>query len=88
LFVFDLTDKESFKNVQLWYEDVLKTLSTDTLFVLIGNKADLVNQRSVSNEDAEAWAHEHGMPFFEASAKTSSNLDSILLNLAERHVKR
>eukprot|EP00475_Leptophrys_vorax_P027843 TRINITY_DN3979_c0_g1_i3.p1 TRINITY_DN3979_c0_g1~~TRINITY_DN3979_c0_g1_i3.p1 ORF type:complete len:211 (+),score=37.09 TRINITY_DN3979_c0_g1_i3:55-687(+) len=88
LFVFDLTDRDSFRNVQVWYDDVLKTLTTDTLFCLVGNKADIPEKRAVSKQDAEEWANDHGMPFFEASARTSANLDSILENLGSRHIKK
>lgn len=36
---------------------------------LVGNKADLASKRTVSREEAEAFAQENGLQYVEASAK-------------------
>lgn len=42
--LFDLTDKNSFKNVAKWIEDVKKLNSDDPVFVVLGNKSDELNK--------------------------------------------
>lgn len=41
LLVFDITDKQSFKDLQIWLSEVEKYGRQDVVKVLIGNKKDL-----------------------------------------------
>lgn len=45
--------------------------------MLIGNKSDLEHRRQVSTEEGEAFAAEHGLIFFETSAKTAANVEDV-----------
>lgn len=48
------------------------------VFILVGCKLDLKEQREVSSEEAERFANFNEMPFVETSAKTGkSNLNHI-----------
>ena len=42
--------------------------------VLVGNKCDMEDDRSVTKEQGQALADEFGVPFFETSAKTGLNI--------------
>ena len=42
--------------------------------VLVGNKIDLENERVVSTSEAQKIANEHGMDYFEVSAKDNINI--------------
>ena len=44
--------------------------------ILVGNKADLDNQRQVSREEGEAFARENNLLFQETSAKNAFNVES------------
>lgn len=56
-------------------EDLSKyTNLEDMVMLLVGNKSDL-KQRSVSPEEARAFAEEEGLYFIETSAKDGSNID-------------
>ena len=48
----------------------------------VGNKIDLDSSRAVSTEEGEDFANMNGMPFFETSAKSGENIDSIFTNTA------
>jgi Ras-related protein Rab-14 len=50
--------------------------------MLVGNKADLEDQRDVSFEEAQQFAKENGLLFVEASAKTGSNVEEAFLKNA------
>ncbi len=41
LLCFDLTDEESFKNINFWLADLNKHAPAKLVKVLVGNKADL-----------------------------------------------
>ena len=75
LVVYDITNKETFENVQTWIEDC-KNQSPKTIFlVLIGNKCDLESSRQVTYEEGEELAKRNNMLFFETSALTGKNVE-------------
>jgi len=57
---------------------------SEILIVLAGNKSDLHHQRKVSTEQAAKFAEDHGIPYFETSAKTSENVEEIFRTICER----
>ena len=76
LLVFDLTNRDSFDNIERWLRDIRDVARSDVVTLLIGNKADLPDKRQVTTEEAEAFAKAHGMQYFETSAKTGANIKS------------
>lgn len=79
--VFDLTDLDSFNNVDGWVNDLNKYSNKQVVRILIGNKNDLVNERVISRQTAESYASRSGMLYIETSAKTSKNINSCFQNL-------
>ncbi len=76
LFVYSITDKESFQNLDNWIKDVNDKKIYDNIpFVLIGNKCDLEQDRKVSKEEGEKFALKYNMKFFETSAKDNININ-------------
>ena len=82
IFVYDITQKNTFKNVKDWIKD---SEVNDFGFqrILVGNKIDLQNKRQVSLEDAKEWADKKNMEVIETSAKTGANIDKAVLKLIE-----
>ena len=78
LLAYDVTNDESFKNIEKWVNDV-KAKNTDKTihFVLIGTKIDLNDNRKVPKEDGEKFAKENGMAFVEVSAKTDAGREDL-----------
>jgi small GTP-binding protein len=74
LFVFDVTNKNSFDNIQNWLDLYIDVNGEKSKKVLIGNKIDLdLGKREVDKEVAENFAKERGLLYFEISAKKSYN---------------
>lgn len=83
--VFAVSDKQSFEAGERWLQDVRASgLGPTCTLVLVGNKADLTEEREVSSEDAEAFAAEQGMMYIETSAKTAHNVRKIMEDVASR----
>ena len=74
LFVCDITNRESFKNIKNWIKDA-DNVDKDIKGIIIGNKIDLDNERVVSVEDLEEIGKKYNMPFIETSAKTGMNVN-------------
>ncbi|KAK7800855.1 hypothetical protein U0070_011165 [Myodes glareolus] len=75
ILVYDITDEKSFENIQNWMKSIKERL-------LLGNKCDMEAKRKVQKEQADKLAREHGIRFFETSAKSSMNVDEAFNSLA------
>lgn len=86
--VYDITVRESFLNIQTWFEECKSQSPKTITMCLIGNKVDLEQQRKVSTEEGEELAKKHGMLFFETSAKTDYNIDEAFRSSANIIARR
>lgn len=73
--VYDVTDKESFKNIDTWMNEVEKHASDNVSRILVGNKCDLTDSRQVSTDEGKELADSNNIRFMETSAKESSNVE-------------
>ena len=69
IFVYDITTKESFEEVDFWVQTVKEILGDSPTFGLAGNKKDLYDKEQVSIEQGEQKAKEIGARFKLTSAK-------------------
>jgi small GTP-binding protein len=69
--LFDTTNRESFYNLDYWYGEIEKHKTKDALFILIGTKKDLKDNREVFIEPIKNFAVSKNMKYFETSAKTN-----------------
>ena len=46
--------------------------------MLVGNKVDMVDDRKISKSQALKIAHEHGIEYFETSAKEDVNIKEMM----------
>ena len=79
LFVFDVTNKESFDNLKNWLNDP----QVDAKKILIGNKIDLEQQRIISKEKMEQLGQKYNLNSFETSAKTGKNVETIFTEITK-----
>ena len=72
--MYDITKKETFKNVKDWIKD-----SENNNFgfekILVGNKIDLEQIREVELKDVEEWAGQKNINVLEISAKNGTNVE-------------
>ena len=88
LVVYDISSRDSFNNVSTWIDDC-KNQSPKTIFmVLVGNKSDLEDRRQVSKDEGQELADKYGIQFYETSAKTGDNVESIFYNSADEIAKK
>ncbi|XP_075301160.1 ras-related protein Rab-13 isoform X2 [Opisthocomus hoazin] len=74
ILVYDITDEKSFENIQNWMKSIKENASAGVERLLIGNKCDMEGKRKL--------AKEHGIRFFETSAKSSVNVEEAFSTLA------
>ncbi|KAA0193719.1 Ras protein Ral-A [Fasciolopsis buskii] len=77
LVVFSLCDMETLKSVPAILERIVQCRTPERIpIVLVGNKADLVHERTVPYETAKLLADQWQIPYMETSAKTRFNLEN------------
>ena len=81
LLLFDVNNRESFENVNIWFEDIKNSVKKDSRknIYLIGNKIDL--KREVTKKEAIKKANELGIKYFEASCKINMNVYDIMARM-------
>ena len=69
-----------------WYEDFKNYIgSKNCVYLLIGNKNDLVDERNVNKEDGKNLANEiNAADFIETSAKNGDNVEKAFLKLIQK----
>ena len=69
-------------------KELQRQANENIIIALAGNKLDLVTEmpdkRAISTADAEAYAKEAGLLFFETSAKTSENVKDLFTAIARK----
>lgn len=84
LLAFDITRRATFEHATTWLSDLRTHADPNIAVALVGNKADLTENRQVSTEEAQAWADENGVLFVEASAKTGDRVEQAFEAVARK----
>lgn len=97
LLVYDITNKDSFEQIDKWRSEVIKNVGDPSLdddgdgsslrqfpFLILGNKNDKEDERKVPICDAEKYAQDHGCSFYEVSAKSGVNIIQAFQKIAEK----
>ncbi|XP_036177561.1 ras-related protein Rab-27B isoform X2 [Myotis myotis] len=89
LLMFDLTSQQSFLNVRNWMSQLQANAYCENPdIVLIGNKADLPDQREVNERQARDLADKYSIPYFETSAATGQDVEKAVETLLDLIMKR
>jgi len=75
ILVFDVTLKSSFENISAWLNRIDENFNRPEM-ILFGNKIDKdKNEWKVTKEEAEKFAKENNLTYFETSAKTKEGIE-------------
>ncbi len=76
LLVYDVTIPETFEKVKNWVQTLQEVVGKDIIFVIAGNKFDLVKKSLDENKaQVESYCQQENCQHFYTSAKTGFNLD-------------
>ena len=79
--MYDVTNGESFFRIRRWIDEIYQYCDDSIAKVLIGNKDDYPSsdsnqvQKVVPTADAQQYAHQMSLAFFETSAKDNKNVN-------------
>ena len=84
ILLYSITSIKSFKNLELWLNDLKVNSNPNIKIFLIGNKKDLEEKREVPIDKAKKFYEEHDIEIFmESSAKTGFNAQKIFIEAAK-----
>ena len=87
LVVYDITERETFENLNTWLIEIEKNANKNVYKLLIGNKCDLEDKRQVTYQEGKDFADSNGMKFIETSAKTASKVQEAFELLTSEIIK-
>lgn len=88
LLVYDISSRDSFKNVEKWLSELRSHADDNIVVTLVGNKADLEQQREISTKEGQEVADRQGMLFMETSALSGNNVESAFHTLFQEICKK
>eukprot|EP01095_Lingulamoeba_sp_RSL-Kostka_P013046 TRINITY_DN528_c2_g1_i1.p1 TRINITY_DN528_c2_g1~~TRINITY_DN528_c2_g1_i1.p1 ORF type:complete len:227 (+),score=31.83 TRINITY_DN528_c2_g1_i1:62-682(+) len=99
IFVYDVTSQSSFQRLDWWktkftlnYRGSSKRLQTkeqpEPLFIVIGNKIDLIEGDNLISKSALEWCNSNGdLKYFETSAKNGHNIKKAFAYIVEKSLR-
>ena len=87
IIVYDVTKRSTFEHATSWLQNIKEMAEKNCITYLVGNKVDLVDinekNREVSIEEAQKYAKENGLKFYEASALTNVRINDCFEDLLQ-----
>ena len=87
ILVYDITDRDSFDNIDTWVQDIKNCCPANCVVVLVANKTDLNDKRVVTFKEGKNKADKLGFLFTEVSAKNGDNIFLLFGNISEAILK-
>ena len=84
IILFDITNKDSFNNLNEWIKTVREQAGNNLAILLVGNKCDLEENRLVFKEEANIFAKNEKIKYIETSCKTGENIIKAIDYICEK----
>ena len=82
IFVYDVTNRESFENIKNLIAECKENSSPETIFIIVGNRSDFEEERIVNYEEGKTLADKYNAKFYEVSSKNNKNIPDIFIDSA------
>ncbi|KAM3182036.1 Ras-related protein Rab-8B [Hymenolepis weldensis] len=85
MLVYDITQPKTYHNIKHWLRNIVDHANSDVEQMLLGNKCDMESQRQIKKEEAEEFARQNNIYFYETSAKEGENVIAAFTQLASHY---
>ena len=86
ILVYDITKKESFEQLNIyWAKQVQELCPSNVIFAVAANKADLLEDEQVTEEEGREFAKSLNAIFAVTSAKNKAGIEKIFLEIAKKY---
>ena len=88
ILVYDITRRETFLELNYWFDIAFLELGSNAVFGVVGNKNDLFLDSKVTSEEGENFSQQKDAIFSLASAKTDpESFKDLVTKLLEKYLK-
>ena len=87
IFVFDITQKQSFDDLEYWFKTIEEELGDGPIKGLAANKQDLFEKQEVDDNTIQIYAHKKGLKFKFTTATNPTNFNKLLEELLNDFLK-
>ena len=87
IFVFDITQKQSFDDLEYWFKIIEEELGNAPIKGLAANKQDLFEKQEVDDNTIQIYAHKKGLKFKFTTATNPTNFNKLLEELLSDFLK-
>ena len=89
LIVYDITNRQSFVNLNEFYEELININKRDKMIIgIAANKSDLYENTEVNKEEGEEYAKNINALFFESTAMEHENVVNIFEELIKAYIDK
>ena len=88
LLMYDISDKDSFNNIENWMETINENSGSKMSIVLIATKCDLKEDRKITKEEGEELAKKFGLHFYETSSKNNINIKEAFYDIDNQVIEK
>ncbi|KAF7554133.1 hypothetical protein G7Z17_g3142 [Cylindrodendrum hubeiense] len=89
LLVFSITSASSLSELAGLREEIIRIKDDENIpIVIVGNKADLEENRAVPRAKGFSISQRWGAPYYEASARTRTNVEEVFIDLCRQMLRR
>ncbi|KAF5018801.1 hypothetical protein F66182_9219 [Fusarium sp. NRRL 66182] len=89
LLVFSITSSSSLSELAGLREEIIRIKDDENIpIVIVGNKADLEENRAVARAKGFSISQRWGAPYYEASARTRTNVDEVFIDLCRQMLRK
>jgi GTPase SAR1 family protein len=88
MLLYDITSSLTFSSLSRWLHELRENADPKIVVMLVGNKSDLSEKRSVSSDEAVAFSKTENLLFIETSALASANVQEAFTTLITEVVKK
>ena len=86
ILIYDITRKNSYDELKnYWYEQIKENSSENIILVIAGNKADLIENEEVDEEESREFAKSIGAIFINCSAKNTYGIEDIFIEIGKKY---
>lgn len=89
LLVFSITSTSSLNELAGLREEIIRIKDDENIpIVIVGNKADLEENRAVPRAKGFSISQRWGAPYYEASARTRTNVEEVFIDLCRQMLRK
>lgn len=82
LIVYDVTSRQSFEAAETWIKELLD-INEDVFAILVANKIDLIDNRTVQESEGQTLAEQYGLQYIETSACTGVGIEKVFQSIIQ-----